>query len=1304
MQSSSMAADLEEPEPERQSKRRRFENRMKLLVAEKVEVRSLEDGFLGSWHSGTVIACENQARCVKYDHILNDDTYESLVERVVVSGVINGDAISAGGASCNSRGLIRPLPPHWDCGKWSFHYGLCVDAFYREAWWEGVIFDHDDGSQERKILFPDLGDELNIGIDLLRVTQDWDEATEDWKLRGDWVFLELIDEYEQEWPLFVSIKQIWYDMRTKKGFEKVGEWTCSMKDAWRELVLETIEDNFKLTVDKFLDELGFSGCLGQVGELELSDFVPALDADLAKSGAVVPVKNVCPRDGLDDRSMEVDNDEVGQMQPQALSVLPSKPGRSSGMSSFTNSEGFFSTHYDELKQMPTHATCTRRKAWLPVGHDIVPGAEFCPSAVIEYARISADNKKPSNSLATNVRKHLSYLGWKMEFKRDTILLSSKNCMTKKEHNMVRLRYLSPDGKKYYSLSQLCQDLRETLAEIDSLVNEDECRSVDTLPSDLFSSQLLVQSDVNECLPVPSPSDNDGSDNVDVFIEPEYCPQAVLNWCFLGSRNDKYQGWKKDNKRADLSYKAKKHLSALGWSFWYVRKQTKREMRYCSPGKKIFYSLRTACEYCIEEGNFFGKNASTCKNEGKLNISKESKFTEFQGCSRALSSLPDNCPMESLEMSPSRELVEVGKMNGGIMKLRLKRKNGVLHNLAHLLQGQTEVSLHVRQDELAVGSITNRKPKEMRHQNASCPKMKKAKPPGALTLDGSYSTRVLRSKKRAKQVVAPSSTHHNPRTVLSWLIDNNVVLPRAKVRYRSRKDSHSMAEGRITRDGIKCICCQEVFTLRGFEAHAGSSCQRPAANIFLEDGRSLLECQMQIKRSNDISSFATESHPGVRGDRHQCDNDYICSVCHYGGELILCDQCPSSFHKSCLGLKDIPAGDWFCPSCCCRICGESKLNGNIDDHTDTSFLNCDQCESRYHVCCLRKEGLVKLGSNPKGNWFCSKICEKIFLGLDKLLGKPVPVGVNHLTWTLLKSKKYDNHSPNINDVEALTENYSKLNVAVGLMHECFEPVREPHTRRDLVEDVIFSRSSELNRLNFQGFYTVLLERNDELISVGTVRVHGKKVAEVPLVGTRFQYRRLGMCRILMNELEKKFTELGVERLVLPAVPSVLNTWTTSFGFSKMTHCERLEFLPYTFLDFQGTVMCQKLLKSTPLMEPRGIPHKLHDDINAANDNELDGHSPISEVFQAEQIEENEIVDQGPLNANVGESSNGSYSMSTPVALVRQEALLGRKTCCCDISLEGSVEDADHKKEVGYVSNDHSCFKYYKRRKISFNGDF
>lgn len=34
-----------------------------------------------------------------------------------------------------------------------------------------------------------------------------------------------------------------------------------------------------------------------------------------------------------------------------------------------------------------------------------------------------------------------------------------------------------------------------------------------------------------------------------------------------------------------------------------------------------------------------------------------------------------------------------------------------------------------------------------------------------------------------------------------------------------------------------------------------------------------------------------------------------------------------------------------------------------------------------------------------------------------------------------------------------------------------------------------------------------------------RIHGQKVAEMPLVATRFKYRRKGMCRLLVDELEK-----------------------------------------------------------------------------------------------------------------------------------------------------------------------------------------
>jgi len=54
------------------------------------------------------------------------------------------------------------------------------------------------------------------------------------------------------------------------------------------------------------------------------------------------------------------------------------------------------------------------------------------------------------------------------------------------------------------------------------------------------------------------------------------------------------------------------------------------------------------------------------------------------------------------------------------------------------------------------------------------------------------------------------------------------------------------------------------------------------------------------------------------------------------------------------------------------------------------------------------------------------------------------------------------------------------------------------------------------------------------------------------------------------------QLGVGMLVLPAVPSTIKTWTDSFGFAKMTQFERSKFLDYSFLNFEDSIMCNKLL--------------------------------------------------------------------------------------------------------------------------------
>ncbi|BAT88334.1 hypothetical protein VIGAN_05179700 [Vigna angularis var. angularis] len=93
------------------------------------------------------------------------------------------------------------------------------------------------------------------------------------------------------------------------------------------------------------------------------------------------------------------------------------------------------------------------------------------------------------------------------------------------------------------------------------------------------------------------------------------------------------------------------------------------------------------------------------------------------------------------------------------------------------------------------------------------------------------------------------------------------------------------------------------------------------------------------------------------------------------------------------------------------------------------------------------------------------------------------------------------------------------------------------------------------------------------------------------------------------------KLDVERLVLPAVPSVLETWTGSFGFAKMTDYERSQFLDYTFLDFEGTIMCQKLLMNIASSDSVLLTESKRCCFNPSKS------GPICEVHQGEAIDEN-----------------------------------------------------------------------------------
>ncbi|KAF2538458.1 hypothetical protein F2Q68_00022048 [Brassica cretica] len=139
-----------------------------------------------------------------------------------------------------------------------------------------------------------------------------------------------------------------------------------------------------------------------------------------------------------------------------------------------------------------------------------------------------------------------------------------------------------------------------------------------------------------------------------------------------------------------------------------------------------------------------------------------------------------------------------------------------------------------------------------------------------------------------------------------------ILTDIKNRVTGRGKTRVSRSSKRVQRGIKCSCCRRIFSISGFEAHSNGGSCRAAANIFLDDGRSLLECQVEAYKARKKAQPPNLLKIKLRHG----ENDIVCSVCHYGGKLILCDGCPSSFHATCLGLEDVPDGDWLFASCCC----------------------------------------------------------------------------------------------------------------------------------------------------------------------------------------------------------------------------------------------------------------------------------------------------------------------------------------------------------------------------------------------------
>lgn len=426
----------------------------------------------------------------------------------------------------------------------------------------------------------------------------------------------------------------------------------------------------------------------------------------------------------------------------------------------------------------------------------------------------------------------------------------------------------------------------------------------------------------------------------------------------------------------------------------------------------------------------------------------------------------------------------------------------------------------------------------------------------------------------------------------------------------------LLEGYKLGSGICCSCCNTEVSCSQFEAHAGRSSRRnPYNSIYLPDGQSLHEVALSLANQR---SYKAKS----------CDeNEDICTECGDGGDLLLCDGCPRAFHTDCAGESRIPVGNWFCFNCqhhsrtrrklsarkeprlygkaasfgsqekpsnrCTRVVNapEKTVGGcvlcrlhDFDKRAfgDRTVMLCDQCEKEFHVGCLRERGMADLKELPEGEWFCSNDCTKIHSALQKLVSHGPESLPSFITDELMKKRRdkglEEVSSANISWqlLHAKTRDADSrvlLSEAAAIFAECFDPITDTVTGRDLIPSMVYSKSMKAQE--FRGMYCAVLTADSVVVSAAVFRIFGRQVAELPLVATSPRSQGQGYFQSLFSCIERLLGFLNVENLVLPAAEEAESIWISKFGFTEMSEDKFDEYRKdLQIMSFQGNSKLEK----------------------------------------------------------------------------------------------------------------------------------
>lgn len=369
-------------------------------------------------------------------------------------------------------------------------------------------------------------------------------------------------------------------------------------------------------------------------------------------------------------------------------------------------------------------------------------------------------------------------------------------------------------------------------------------------------------------------------------------------------------------------------------------------------------------------------------------------------------------------------------------------------------------------------------------------------------------------------------------------------------------------------GIFCNCCNTEVSPSLFEAHAGkASRKKPYENIFLSNGKSLHEYSSILKPSYQVEK----------------KNDSICRICGEERDEASCAGCHRSFQK---GIKiegrraRIVEKLDRSAAVACVLCRDYDFNK--EGFNERTVMICNQCEKEYHVGCLSKHHMAYLEELPRGNWFCTVACERLYYVVKGLVVCG-PVKVLDYAMDSVRAKlrndvtTFDVKWKVFHGKDDFPENRLLLKGAVHIFHDCFNPIIDSITGEDIIRSMAYGL--QLDASDFGGVLCAVLTIDSEVVTAGMFRILGHEVAELPIVATSEPNQGRGYFQLFFACFERLLSTLSIEKVVVPAAKYAKSMWIEIFDFKEVTPEQLKEYREKhtAMLVFNGTTLLERSVR-------------------------------------------------------------------------------------------------------------------------------